>query len=268
MPHEPAYYPGRFAPRLAHAASPLSVVRNPAFESVRAARLRPAQSVRGLASAAGGRRVMVRHSRSRHTLCFYITPHFAKCSPVAALKLRFVPPTASRPLGFAKQALCKVPYARQRSSQPSALPDRCAPTRYRLCALVLVWLRVVGSGASRSVLVSGLRPVMGVVLPRPPAGPRRCAALAPRRLPVRPPGGSLQSGAGAMGYKVRFRRQAPERETHCRQTQTHPVPNCHLGSLTCTTPFNNACSCCCTKTSTGESARHQLHWRWLRYLYW
>jgi hypothetical protein len=43
-----------------------------------------------------------------HTLRFYITPHFGKCPPVTALKLRFVSPTASRPIGFPKKALCKV----------------------------------------------------------------------------------------------------------------------------------------------------------------
>ena len=47
----------------------------------------------------------VAHARYAHTLRFYITPHFVKCSPAAALQLRLVSPTASRPLGFTKQAL-------------------------------------------------------------------------------------------------------------------------------------------------------------------
>jgi hypothetical protein len=40
-----------------------------------------------------------------HPLRFNVMPHFVKCSPVAALKLRLVSHTASRPLGFTKQAL-------------------------------------------------------------------------------------------------------------------------------------------------------------------
>lgn len=71
------------------------------------------------------------------SLRVYIRPHFRKCSPVATLELRLVSPTASRPHGFPKQALCKVAYARQRARQPSALPGRFAPTRCLLCALVL-----------------------------------------------------------------------------------------------------------------------------------
>ena len=43
------------------------------------------------------------------------------------------------------------------------------------------------SGASRNVLVSGLRPVI-LCVPRPPCGPRRCAALALRWVPIRPQG--------------------------------------------------------------------------------
>ena len=54
---------------------------------------------------------VVAHARYGHPLRFYIRPHFAKCSPVTALKLRFVSPTAARPRGFPKQALCKVAYA-------------------------------------------------------------------------------------------------------------------------------------------------------------
>ena len=41
----------------------------------------------------------------------YITPHFRKCSPVVPRKLHLVSPTASRPYGFPKQALCKVAFA-------------------------------------------------------------------------------------------------------------------------------------------------------------
>ena len=70
---------GRFAPRLAHATSPLFVAPTLSVWSVRAARLRHAQSVGGLVSAAGGRRIMVVCSRYGHTLRFYIRPHLRSC---------------------------------------------------------------------------------------------------------------------------------------------------------------------------------------------
>lgn len=42
---------------------------------------------------------VVAHARYGHPLRFYITPHCPQCPPVAALKLRLVPVTASRPIG-------------------------------------------------------------------------------------------------------------------------------------------------------------------------
>ena len=40
---------------------------------------------------------VVAHARCGHPLRFYIRPHFAKCSPVTALKLRLMSPTAGAP---------------------------------------------------------------------------------------------------------------------------------------------------------------------------
>ena len=137
MPQVPAYAQGRFAPRLAHATSPLFVIPTRSVWSVRAARLRHAQSVGGLVSAAGGRRVMVRHSRFGHPLRGPSGLHkaaFAKPSAVATLKLRLVPPAAARPRGFANRPYAKWPtlgsgrVSRQRSpvaARPRAIG--CAP---------------------------------------------------------------------------------------------------------------------------------------------
>jgi hypothetical protein len=80
----------------------------------------------------------VAHARCGHPLRFYIRPHFGKCPPVTALKLRFVSPTASRPSGFPKQALCKVTFAGERSHNRQRFPVSACPTRRRLHALVLV----------------------------------------------------------------------------------------------------------------------------------
>ena len=54
--------------------------------------------------------------RYGHPLRFYITPHCPQCPAVAALKLRFVPFTASRPSGEGNGTLCKVAYAIRRWS--------------------------------------------------------------------------------------------------------------------------------------------------------
>ena len=120
----------------------------------------------------------------------YIGCYFVKWPPAAALKLRFVASTASRPRGFTKPTLCKVP-SLGTVAQPSALPGRCAapyaPPAGSLLAVVALWH---WSGAPRSVLVSGLRPFL-VCVPRPPlwASPLRgvwpCAGCpsAPKGLP-------------------------------------------------------------------------------------
>jgi hypothetical protein len=154
----------------AHPASPLSPSLNGRrVQSVATVGYHPCQGPGVLASAAGGRRATVVRPRCGHTLRFYIRPHFRKCRPVVSLKLHLVPVTASRPPGFLKRALCKVAYA----------PAGCGSSAG------------FSSGASRSILVSGLRPCAGCQ-PPPTPGPRRFAALAPRGLPVRPPRGLPQ----------------------------------------------------------------------------
>jgi hypothetical protein len=70
-----------------------------------------------LAHRAGGRSgASVALVRYGHPLRFYITPHCPQCPAVAALKLRFVPFTASRPSGEGNGTLCKVAYAIRRWS--------------------------------------------------------------------------------------------------------------------------------------------------------
>ena len=135
------------------------------------------------------------HARYGHPLRFYIRPHFAKCSPVAALKLRLVSPTAARPHGFAKQALCKVAFAWVRAHSHRRFPVAgapCAPPPGALLAAVAAghW-----SGASRRVLASGLRPVMDVVLPRPPAGASPLRGIGPRAGCPSAPQGAPSVGA-------------------------------------------------------------------------
>ena len=126
---------------------------------------------------------VVTHARYGHPLRFYITPHFGKCSPVVALKLHLVSPTASRPYGFPKQALCKVAFAGVGRTAVGASRSLARPTRRRLRALVAVVAPGHWSGAARFVLVSGLRPVIGVC-PRPPlcfaaARHQPCALVCP-----------------------------------------------------------------------------------------
>ena len=102
-------------------------------------------------------------------------------------------PHRCAPFGYRKQALCKVAYAGQRARQPPSLPGRgytpYAPSPGRPCVVLCPGFQ---SGASRIVLVSGLRPVM-LCVPPPTVGPRRCAAWLRAELPVRPPRGLPQS---------------------------------------------------------------------------
>ncbi len=70
----------------------------------------------------------ITRARYGHPLRFYILCCFAKCAPVAPLKLRLVPPTAARPGGFTKPTICKVP-ALGSGAQPSALPGRIRALR-------------------------------------------------------------------------------------------------------------------------------------------
>jgi len=122
----------------------------------------------------------------------YIKPHCPQCPPVAALKLRLVPVTASRPSGEGNRRYAKWP-SLESVAQPSALPGRWHALRAAVCApLWLSWHRGIGQALRAVWLVSGLRPVMWCV-PPPTLVLRRCAASALRAgLPVRPPRGLPQ----------------------------------------------------------------------------
>ena len=135
----------------------------------------------------------------------YIRPHFRKCSPVAALKLRLVPPTATRPLGFPKQALCKVAFAGYGRTAVGASRSLARPTRRRLHALVLVVAPGHWSGASRCVLVSGLSASNRCV---PPPARRGLAAAqhwphAPA-CPSAPQGGALSPAQRDAAWRRRL----------------------------------------------------------------
>ena len=62
-----------------------------------------------------------------------ITPHFRKCRAVVALKLHLVPHTAARPIGFPKQALCKVAYAGVGRTAVGAPRSRVHALRAAVC---------------------------------------------------------------------------------------------------------------------------------------
>ena len=119
--------------------------------------------------------------------------------PVAALKLRLVPVTASRPSGEGNRRYAKWP-SLESVAQPSALPGRWHALRAAVCApLWLSWHRGIGQALRAVCLVSGLRPVMWCV-PPPTLVLRRCAASALRAgLPVRPPWG-LPQPARLLGW--------------------------------------------------------------------
>lgn len=135
---------------------------------------------------------VVARARYGHPLRFYITPHCPQCPPVAALKLRLVPVTASRPSGEGNRRYAKWP-SLESVAQPSALPGRWHALRAAVCApLWLLWRCGIGQALRAVWLVSGLRPVM-LCVPPPTLVLRRCAASALRAgLPVRPPRGLPQ----------------------------------------------------------------------------
>jgi hypothetical protein len=131
-------------------------------------------------------------ARYGHPLRFYITPHFAKCSPVATLKLRLMSPTAGAPSRVYKTGVMQN-CLRWSGRQSSALPGRWRALRAAVCRPVGVhrlWLR---SGALRIVLVSGFA-VYVVFAPAHPWG-LLASQHCPRGLPVRPPRGLPQNRA-------------------------------------------------------------------------
>ena len=86
---------------------------------------------------------MALHSRYRHTLRFYIRPHFRKCGAVATLKLHLVPHTAARPSGVGNRPYVKWPaLGSRRVSRRRSPVVGTRPARRRLVALVLCCVRV------------------------------------------------------------------------------------------------------------------------------
>lgn len=169
------------------------------------AEYRPGQTPGVLISAAGGRRVTLVHARYGHPLRFYIRPHFGKCGAVVPLKLHLVHPTATRPHGCPKQALCKVAFAGDGRTAVGASRSLARPTRRRQRALVVCMRRGISQALRAVCLVSGLRPFL-LCLPPPTRGPRRCAALAPRWTAHSPregaPSVSAKPGAAALTRRI------------------------------------------------------------------
>jgi hypothetical protein len=136
-----------------------------------------------------------RCSAANHGSALPLQPHasllhkapFPKVRGSRCAKAPLGAPHRCAPFGYRKQALCKVACAGQRARQPPSLPGRgytpYAPTPGRPGVLLCPSFQ---AGASRSVLASGLRPVV-LCVPRPPwASPLR--GIGPRGLPVRPQG--------------------------------------------------------------------------------
>ena len=149
---------------------------------------------------------VVTHARYGHPLRFYITPHFRKCSPVVPLKLHLVSPTASRPYGFPKQALCKVAFASSgrvsRRLSPVAFAPY-APPPVRPCDCGGTWVLV--RRCARCCWSVACGQSCGVC-PRPPlcfaaARHQPCALVCPSA----PRGGSLSPRALVVGFCYKFR---------------------------------------------------------------
>ena len=173
------------------------------FQSVRAARLRPAQGLAAhvctarFASCWHSRRLrrgLARfqpaqvHPRSSHPLRFDIRPHWPQCPPVAALCFAWcrsplralrVEPTGLMPSGL------RWPTGTAAAVAP---PVALRPTRRRLGALVWCGVPGVQSGASRCIWSVAC----GHSSPSAPAHPRVHAAArrGPARLSHPPPKGA------------------------------------------------------------------------------
>jgi len=101
-----------------------------------------------------------RYSQLRQS---YITPHFIKWPPVVTLKLHLVPPTAGAPSRVYKTGVMQNCLRWSGRTAVGAPRSLARPTRHRLHALVAIVALWPQSGATRSVLVSGLRPVITCV---------------------------------------------------------------------------------------------------------
>ena len=132
----------------------------------------------------------------------YITPHCSQCPPVSRKLLLWQPPLRAlwvKATGVMQNCLRWSGHTAVGASRSLA-----RPTRRRLRALVVGVAPWHQSGAARIVLVSGLRPVIGVC-PRPPlcfaaARHQPCALVCPSA----PRGGSLSPRAYAFVFCYRF----------------------------------------------------------------
>ncbi len=128
-------------------------------------------------------------ARYGHPLRFYITPHCPQCPPVAALKLRLVPVTASRPSGEGNRRYAKWP-SLESVAQASALPGRWHALRAAVCApLWLPWHLGIGQ-ALRALFwpvacgqLSCVCPAHPVASPLSGFGPALVCPSAPKGLP-------------------------------------------------------------------------------------
>ena len=147
---------------------------------------------------------------TRYAWQLWHTPATAKLHNAALLSVSasqsqapFVAATAPRPLGESNRRYAKLP-SLERSHSRRRFPVSSCPTRRRLRALVVGVAPWHQSGAARIVLVSGLRPVIGVC-PRPPlcfaaARHQPCALVCPSA----PRGGSLSPRALVVGLCYKF----------------------------------------------------------------
>ena len=120
-----------------------------------------------------------------------ITPHFRKCRAVVSLKLHLVPHTAARPIGFPKQALCKVAYAGVGRTAVGAPRSRVHALRSAVCAPLWVCLH---RGISQALHASFCSVACGqscCVCPRPPVGLAAARLGSALNCPSAPRGGSL-----------------------------------------------------------------------------
>lgn len=135
------------------------------------------------------------------TLRVYIRPHFAKCSPVATLKLRLMSPTACAPSRVYKKGLMQSGLRWRRSHSRRRFPVAFAPyappsARPCGCRGTVALVSCVAS-----IPASGLRPV---ITSKPPPTHRGLAAAQhwPPRAGCRPPpqGGSLNRAPLLLGF--------------------------------------------------------------------
>lgn len=170
------------------ATSPLFSVRYSVAQSVGKAGYRPAQA------SPGCRLVVVAcvaQARCGHPLRFYITPHFVKWAPSAALKLRSVPPTAAAPSRVHKTGVTQSGLAGSGRNRHWRSPVAVAPYAPMADALCGVRCARAHGQALRAAFWSVACGHLFVFAPAHPwASPLRGIGLA-RVCPSAPQGGSL-----------------------------------------------------------------------------